>query len=57
VLAYAQHAVASRVRALSTGPTPDRWIAVLPTVVIAAIAVAAVADAGGACWRLLGMLG
>jgi Peptidase family M48 len=57
VLAYAQHGVASRVRALTTGPTPDRWIAVLPTLVTAALAVVALADAGGACWRLLAMLG
>ncbi len=57
VLAYAQHAVASRVRALSSGPTPDRWIAVLPTVIITALAVTALADAAGACWRLLAMLG
>jgi Zn-dependent protease with chaperone function len=57
VLAYAQHAVASRVRALTTGPSPDRWIAVLPTLVIAAMAVVALADATGACWRLLAMLG
>lgn len=57
LLAYAEHAVASRVRALSTGPTPDRWIAVLPTVIITAIAVAALADAAGACLRLLAMLG
>lgn len=56
VLAYAQHAVASRVRALTAGPTPDRWMWVLPTLVLAAIAVAALADAGGACWRLLAML-
>lgn len=56
-LAYAQHAVASRVRALNTAPAPDRWIAVLPTLAIAAMALVALADAAGACWRLLGMLG
>ncbi|QSM61160.1 M56 family metallopeptidase [Mycobacteroides abscessus] len=56
VLAYAEHAVASRVRALSTGPTPDRWIAVLPSLVLAAMAMAALADAAGACCRLLAML-
>ena len=57
VLAYAQHAVASRVRALSTGPAPDRWITVLPTLVIALMVVAALADAAGACWRLLRLFG
>lgn len=57
VLAYARHAVASRVRALSTRPAPDRWIAVLPALLISALAVAALADAGAACWRLLAMLG
>jgi Zn-dependent protease with chaperone function len=57
VLAYAQHAVASRVRALTTGPSPDRWLAVLPTLVIAAVTVLALADAGGACCRLRGLLG
>ncbi len=55
-LAYAEHAVASRVRALSTGPVPDRWIAALPSLVIAAIAMVALADAAGACCRLLAML-
>lgn len=56
VLAYAEHAVASRVRALSTGPAPDRWIAVLPSLLLAAMAMVALADAAGACCRLLAML-
>lgn len=56
VLAYAQHAVTARVRALSTTPRPDRWAGVLPTLAVTLLVLICLADSAAACWRLIEIL-
>lgn len=56
-LAYAADSVRERLDALAASPVHSRWPAVLPALLVTAIAAGALLDASRACFRIIEMLG